>query len=196
MKQDRRSKRTRSWLYEGLMELMKSKDYDEISITELTEISDIARQSFYRIYDSKDDILLSKMDEIHSEIFEKSRQEFNRESDQFLNLIIYNLVNAFHEDEEFFTALLKAGLQHKALTQFSDYIARSYMEEKNYKELNENHYYQIHFIVGGIYMMLFKWNERDMATPKEKIIEIMQQSARQIIPIIENYNDHGLQERQ
>ena len=171
------------------MELMRSKDYADISITELTEKSDIARQSFYRIYDSKDDILLSKMDEIHSDIFEKSELESDQKSDQFLDLVIHQLVNAFQEKEEFFTALLKSGLQHKALTKFSERIAGFYMKGKNYQELSENDQYRIHFIVGGIYMVLFKWNECNMDTPTETIIKIMQKSTRQINLIIEEYTN-------
>lgn len=189
MKQDRRSKRTRLWLYEGLLELMKSKDYDDISITELTEKSGIARQSFYRIYDNKDDILLSKMDEIQSEIFEKSELDFEQKGDQFLDLVIHQLVNAFQENEEFFAALLKSELQHKVLTKFSECIAKFYMKGNKVQELSENHQYWIHFIVGGIYMVLFKWNERNMDTPTETIIKIIQKSTRQINLILEEYSE-------
>ena len=192
MKQDRRSKRTRLWLYESLLELMKSKDYTDISITELTEKSDIARQSFYRIYASKDDILLSKMDEINSEIFKKSELDFVQKGDHFLDLVICQLVNAFQENEEFFTALLKADLQHKELTKFSECIARFYMKEKNPQELSENHLYQIYFIVGGLYMVLFKWNECNMNTPAETIIKIMQKSARHINLILEEYSNDSM----
>lgn len=192
MKQDRRSKRTRLWLYESLLELMKSKDYDDISITELTEKSDIARQSFYRIYDSKDDILLSKMDEINSEIFKKSELDFAQKGDYFLDFVIHQLVNAFQENEEFFTALLKAELQHRELTKFSDYIVRFYMKGKDHQELSKNYQYWIHFIVGGMYMVLFKWNESNMDTPAETIIKIMQRSARHIDSIIDEYSDHPM----
>lgn len=188
MKQDRRSKRTRLWLYEGLMELMKSKNYGDISITELTEKSDIARQSFYRIYDSKDDILLSKMTDIHREIFDESELDLEQEKDPFLDLVIHKLVNAFEENEAFFTALLNAGLQHRALTQFSEYIGQFYAKQKNYQELDERNQYRIHFIVGGIYMVLFKWNECNMDTPTETIITIMQKSAKHINLIIEGHS--------
>lgn len=192
MKQDRRLKLTRLLLYEGLLELMKSKNYADISITELTKVSDIARQSFYRIYDSKDDILLSKMDEIQSEIFEKSQLDFEQKGDQFLDMVIHQLVNAFQENEELFTALLKADLQHKVLTKFSEYIARFYMQGKNDQEVNENYLYSIYFIVGGIYMVLFKWNEGNMDTPVEAIINILQKSTRHINLIIEDYSDHPM----
>ena len=189
MKEDRRSKRTRSWLYDSLLELMKSKDYDDISITELTKKSDIARQSFYRIYSSKDDILLSKMDEINNEIFEKSELDFDQNSDHFLDFAIKQLVNAFQENKEFFDALLKSKLQHEMLTKFSERIARFYTKAKNHQELNENYLYWIYYIVGGIYMVLFKWNQRNMDTPAETIIKLMQKSARHINLIIEEYSD-------
>lgn len=172
------------------MELMKSKDYEDISITELTVKSDIARQSFYRIYNSKDDILLSKMDEIHNNIFEKSEQSIGQDNKQFLDMVIRQLVIAFQENEEFFTAILNAGLQHKALTKFAECIAKFYLKGKEYQELDETHQYRIHFIVGGIYMVLFKWNECNMNTPTETIINIMQKSTKHIDLILDEYTEN------
>lgn len=191
MKQDKRSKRTKLWLYEALIELMESKDYADISITELTEKSDIARQSFYRIYSSKDDILLSKMDEIHEDIFRKSEMSLEC-NNQFLDMVIRQLVLAFQENEKFFTAILNAGLQHKALTQFAEYIGRFYLKKEDYQELDKIQQYRIHYIVGGIYMVLFKWHECNMNTPSETIIDIMQKSTKHIDLILEEYTKNTI----
>ena len=57
MKQDKRTKRTKASLLKTLLKLLENKDYSEITITELTEKADVARQTFYRNYNSKDDNL-------------------------------------------------------------------------------------------------------------------------------------------
>lgn len=48
---------TRECLQKALIFLMGEKSFDKISITELVKISGVSRQSFYRNYKSKEDIL-------------------------------------------------------------------------------------------------------------------------------------------
>lgn len=56
---------------EALLLLMRKKNYEEISITEITKLAGVSRISFYRNYDSKEDILVKYM-------FERSMNEFER----------------------------------------------------------------------------------------------------------------------
>lgn len=68
-KMDRRVRRTRSLLLQGLIQLMGEKDVKDISVKELSDLADINRGTFYLHYNDVYD-LLSKIEE---ELF----QEFN-----------------------------------------------------------------------------------------------------------------------
>jgi AcrR family transcriptional regulator len=61
---NRQVKRTRSWIFEALMTLMDEKPYNKISVSDIVEKAGIARQTFYRSYNNKDDVILQFFDEL------------------------------------------------------------------------------------------------------------------------------------
>lgn len=56
-KTDRRSLRTRQMLMQALIDLMRTKRYDSITVQELTEQADVGRSTFYAHFTDKDDLL-------------------------------------------------------------------------------------------------------------------------------------------
>ncbi|RSX49484.1 TetR/AcrR family transcriptional regulator [Bifidobacterium callimiconis] len=62
--EDRRVRRTRTRLTEALLELMKSKPVDRITVTELTERADVNRVTFYSHYGNVRALLDTVMDEV------------------------------------------------------------------------------------------------------------------------------------
>src|SRR5215216_6236801 len=63
-KMDRRVQRTLQALRIALLELIKEKNYDDISIEEITERADVGRATFYLHYKDKEDLLLEEFSEI------------------------------------------------------------------------------------------------------------------------------------
>ena len=61
---DRRIQRTRQSLRTALLDLIKEKDYDEISIEDITERADIGRTTFYLHYKDKEDLLMEEFSTI------------------------------------------------------------------------------------------------------------------------------------
>ena len=55
----------------ALIELMKVRDYDAISITDITQKAGVSRMAYYRNYTSKEDILNKYMDDVGLAIHEK-----------------------------------------------------------------------------------------------------------------------------
>jgi AcrR family transcriptional regulator len=59
---DRRVRRTHRRLKEALLELIEERDYDGITIEEITERADVARSTFYSHFGSKEDLLFRGFD--------------------------------------------------------------------------------------------------------------------------------------
>lgn len=55
----------------ALIELMKVRDYNAITITDITQKAGVSRMAYYRNYTSKEDILNKYMDEVGISIHEK-----------------------------------------------------------------------------------------------------------------------------
>ena len=187
MKLDKRTKRTREWLLETLLELLKTKEYAEISITELTEQSGIARQTFYRNYDSMDDILVSKMDKILDEYLDTVQQNLARKEDPDWHFEVQQLIFIWQENEAIFKALQKAGLSLHALDKLTEIFNLFHMKIQNLQQLDEYHQYLVYNLTGGIYNVLNKWFENEMNTPTEIIAELFIKAARNIDQLAKEY---------
>ena len=66
--EDRRVRRSRKMLKQGLLELMKSKRFSEISVRDITDLVDMNRGTFYLHYTGTADLLKSIEDDMEAEI--------------------------------------------------------------------------------------------------------------------------------
>jgi len=67
IKTDRRVQRTRQALRNALLELIKEKGYDSISVEEITRQANLGRATFYLHYKDKEDLLVDEFNEIVNE---------------------------------------------------------------------------------------------------------------------------------
>ena len=74
-KMDRRVRKTRALLLQGLVKMMETHDIQDISVKELTELVDINRGTFYLHYDDIYDMLHKIEDEMFQEFNEIMEQE-------------------------------------------------------------------------------------------------------------------------
>src|SRR6266699_30844 len=75
---DLRARRTRKWLQDALIGLMKEKSFGDIQITELTERAQVSRPAFYLHFRSKEELLLSHVDIIFDEFHAEVAKELAR----------------------------------------------------------------------------------------------------------------------
>ena len=69
-KTDRRVQRTRQALRSSLIELIKEKGYDALSVEEITERANLGRATFYLHYKDKEDLLVDEFSEM---LYERAR---------------------------------------------------------------------------------------------------------------------------
>ena len=70
-KLDPRAQRSRKWMQEALMDLLQEKDFEKISITDITERAGLSRPTFYLHYKTKEDIIAEYFYEIFRETFDE-----------------------------------------------------------------------------------------------------------------------------
>ena len=57
------------------MDLMEKEDYDKITITDITNRAGVSRMSYYRLYQSKDDIIETHLIEVFEEMHRKVAEQ-------------------------------------------------------------------------------------------------------------------------
>src|SRR5438128_4652037 len=64
---DLRSRRTRKWLQDGLLSLMREKPFRDIQVTEIVDRAEVSRAAFYLHFRSKEELLFSHVDTVFDE---------------------------------------------------------------------------------------------------------------------------------
>jgi len=72
---DKRQQKTRLALYKAFEQVLKEKDYEEISIEDILEKSKVSRSTFYAHFKSKDDLRDSILRNIFSHVFSHSLEQ-------------------------------------------------------------------------------------------------------------------------
>jgi AcrR family transcriptional regulator len=169
---DLRSRRTRKWLQEALLSLMREKPFKEIQITEIADRAEVSRPAFYLHFHSKEELLLSHVDAVF--------EEFHNE--------LSNEVAAGHIDRQKFSVLLfqywekysnvlrlviQSDMQQILLERLREYVATIMAEiakrKRKTKQEPQLNGFIVDFVAGGAYMLLTKWIMSEMPYTAEQM---------------------------
>ena len=134
-----------------LIDLLKKKSLSEISISELTDKAGIGRVSFYRNYQSKEDILKEESNRLIKEW--GNLYESNPESAP--ETLFPSLFDFYREHREFYTTLYNAGMSSIMM----ETIVGTIQITPDMKNLEA---YMKSFWTYGIYGWLLEWIKRGM----------------------------------
>ena len=134
------------YIIEALFSLIKKKDYNNISITEICEKAGTGRMSFYRNFNSKEDIIRQWITNTTITFLKESDINYKKDStnDYFIKLFT-------HLEKYKTEAMLiyKANLFNLLKNEFDDKLINLHQEEySNYKS---------YFLAGGIFNVYYFW---------------------------------------
>ena len=145
----------------ALLELLKEKSISDISITELTQKAQIGRVSFYRNFQTKEDILREESDRL---INEWGRlYEMNPESAP--ETLFPSLFDFYREHKEFYTILYHAGMTSVMQETILNAI-------KITPEMANIEAYMKSFWAYGIFGWMIEWIKRGMPESGRELLNI------------------------
>lgn len=169
MKDDQRTTVTKRMLREGLLRLLKTKDLNKISVTELCNESGINRATFYRHYTQPRDILT----ELRYTIFHDVR-EMARKRDLQNDLLSYleDTCAYFYENAEILNILFSCRTDDDFVFLLNDMFKKDFPELRSrapFKDIDEDSMrLGAYYFAGGIYYVLRQWlSEPINKTPKD-----------------------------
>lgn len=145
------------YIMDALLLLMEKKDYHDISITELCEKAGATRMSFYRNFESKEDILRKWLAEVTDRFVAQRGISYKNDAphDYFVTLFAH-----LEQHKNICTALHEAGLDYLLKEEF----------DRVFLSIHGGEYddYKSFFHAGGIYNVFLLWLMRGCAeTPEE-----------------------------
>ena len=149
----------------ALLDLLKEKSIIDISISELTQRAQIGRVSFYRNYQTKEDILREESDRLIKEW--GHRYETSPESSP--ETLFPSLFDFYREHKEFYTMLYQAGLASVMLETILDTIQIT-------GEMANLEAYMKSFWAYGIYGWMNEWIKRGMPEAGSELLALFKQA--------------------
>ncbi len=147
----------------ALLELMKVKDFSSITVTDLTKRAGVGRVSFYRNFESKEDVIRKHL----AALLEEWLKPYEGRTDYNWSEVI---LEYYFKNKDLYIMLYRQGLAHISLQSVKDACGPK-PEQPNALA------YVTAFIAYGIYGWLEEWFKRGLQeTPKEMIEMFKQES--------------------
>ena len=115
----------RQHILSALLERMKTQDFANISIQAVVDAAGVGRASFYRNFESKEDVLKQESVRLTSGWKAQFDQEHPNGTPGQENLWLISLLDFYKEHSDFYLALYQAGLSDIVLETILGYFDRS-----------------------------------------------------------------------
>ena len=148
---------------DALLNLLQEKPIEDISISELCELAKIGRASFYRNFNSKEDILRAYIHQLFQEWTKENRQWEN----QLLSDLLRSLFTHFEKHQSFYKLLNQQNLIYL----LKDVIIRLCGPKP---EHSKEEAYARTYIAYTLYGWIEVWFQRGMQETAEEIAEMFQ----------------------
>lgn len=148
--------RSKKWIVNSLIELMDKKPYSQITLKEIAENVDLARQTIYRNFETKEAILEYYVDGLYHEFI----SIISAKSDITLNDLLITYFEYWYRSKEFLKKLIDNNVYLILLDLHLKYLNSMAINEetKDLTFVSKNSYF-IHYSAGGLWFVLKRWIE-------------------------------------
>lgn len=144
--------RSREWLRSALLQLLEKEKYTQITIKDICQQADLSRQTFYQIFDSKEEVM-----EYH---FQTLFQEFAEECGSFQDISIiqvsYHFFYFFHRHKDFVDVLISNKLAFLLEQQFEIYLEQI-ASFQSHRQQDAHGDYTTAYMAGALTQILVHW---------------------------------------
>ena len=176
IKEDRRIRKTRNILKSSLAELMKEKDFKDITVKDIAERADINRGTFYLHYKDTYDLLEKVEDEIILEFQAMIDMYKPKTTITTLLPILEPIVDYIIKNETICFSLFENQSNSNFLYKFRKLISKNGAEfiPEKFPNYNKDIYdYYITFISFGIWGQIRHWSETYFKLPKKDLVAMV-----------------------
>lgn len=159
-------KATSCYITDALFILMARKKFEDISITEIADKAGVTRVSFYRNFNTKEEVIKTWIFNVTNSFLTKSNISYKNDSLENYFMILFTHLEKYKERA---ILICKAGLTYLLKNEFENRLLSIYQKEyDNYKS---------YFIAGGIFNVYYYWLKNGcLESPEDlakKLVDIL-----------------------
>lgn len=175
---DRRILRSRKLMQDALLKLLEIKDYPKISISEITHQADVARTTFYSHFNTKDELLMSYIDDIFENFFDKLREQYSPEDKlETPHEIALILCKEWEKNKQALNLIRSANIDYMIYQRIKENHQRAHKESDIIVlRQSSNHVLEEYIrssISAATFGVLMQWTDNDMQESCEDVARIM-----------------------
>lgn len=165
--------RSKKWITDSLLKLMKEKDFEKITVKEIIKDADLTRQTFYRNFSSKEDVLKEYIEALYEECF----REINELEDKNLFKILTTYFYYWHKNKDFLMLVCKSKFNYNIEKFYAPYMLvllegiENYINTPVYTDAQIN--YIKEFILGGLINLKMSWSINNYKETPEELAHIV-----------------------
>lgn len=174
--EDRRSVRTKKALKNALIELLQKKEINSITVTDLSELADVGRGTFYLHYQNPFDLLDHLEDDIINDLV-VIEKEYLSDLNTDLLLCLEKTYDYLLENKKIIKILMDPQKNFLFLNKLKECSIKRTL--KNFEHIIskiiadfENSNYIMSFFMMGVIGILQEWVQKDMNLSPRKLAEI------------------------
>ena len=173
---DRRALRTRAALHQALIQLILERDYDAISVGDITDAANVGRSTFYTHFTDKDDLLRNGTGRLRSLLFEQHLSAGAGESHPALRTLGFSHFMTTHlkEQQPLYRALMRGRAGPIIVGKLREFLSELVRGELASIEDAAGRptpapEVAVQFVVGAYMSILTWWLDRGAREPPEEI---------------------------
>lgn len=179
--EDPRVIRTKALIIQSLVQLTGEVQYKKIKIQDITQSAQIARQTFYLHYKSKDEVLVDYIDTVFDSFYQEIEGHIIA-SPEPEEIIAWHLFNQWLQHADFAKLIMAADVEHLVIKNFRNYITRIMgLYIRNHSmPLNDPEAlgFTVDYLAGASWMVLKRWTDTNFRYPLEKLAKLYFQISR------------------
>jgi AcrR family transcriptional regulator len=179
--EDPRVIRTKTLIIQALVKLTAQTPYKKIKIQDITQTAELARQTFYLHYKSKDAVLIDYIDGVFDNFYQEIEAHIIA-SPEPGDIIAWHLFNQWQHHADFAKLIIAADVEYLVIKSFRNYITRVMgLYIRNHSmPLNDPEAlgFIVDYLAGASWMVLQRWVANDFIYPLEKLAKLYSELSR------------------
>ena len=175
--QDRRVIKTKRAIKIAFLKLLQKNEINKITVSDLSELADLGRGTFYLYYKDVYDLL----EHIETEVLEKIGDLFDktllRDTPPNFLSFMEKTMEYIYENKDVFDLLLSSKGSVTFLEKLKTYFRNKELEERKHNgQSTETEYdqYEVTFIISGVVGIIQDWVRNGMKHPPKQMAQIIE----------------------
>lgn len=164
------AEQSRNKIREALLTVMKQYDFKEITVTQIVQEAQLSRQTFYRLFPDKEEVLMLCFEAFFMECLALIKSQNIHHYWEVVQVYF----DFWESKKETLLLFKKNGLLPFLFEYFYQHSAEVFAfvrSSETVDAFSRQLPYLLAYAVGGMHSMLLKWTENDMAVPSAELIE-------------------------